>query len=71
MLKYICAMLITIATTQVSANYDISFITVDGKPTLEVTRNGIVCLYSTTDKELSEGADEIVAKAVKKCKLSK
>lgn len=71
-MKYIFFLAILLAAHLADADYDVSIITVNSKPTVEIVVNDRVCLYTIETTDLAANAStEIVNKAIKFCLLVK
>ena len=63
---------ILLATNLAHASYDVSIITVNNKPTVEVVINDRVCLYTIEKEDLAANdSATIVEKAIRFCLLVK
>jgi hypothetical protein len=58
-------------TNTAYASYDVSFITVNGTPTVEIVVNDRVCHYPTSTEELNKGTSYVAKKAWASCFPSK
>lgn len=68
MLKFVMLLAVLIASVYAEASYDVSYLTLDGKPTVEITWNGKVCKYILTDKDRENFTQKMAKELVEKCR---
>lgn len=68
MLKLLMVLSILIASIYAEASHDVSYVTINGKPTVEIVINDKVCHFVLTEQEMKTFTQKKASELIAQCR---